>query len=174
MKSVDDIPPSIELPSSFDVLVEILDDYGTSALPVVYDRLIKCHHPRLKAGNKEKMAGLLVMAMRYFHYVASDDYAKSKGDGGRLRAESMVSVIYRLVRFNPASFIAICRRLLARHVTAWRQNKRSYPPYSCFAFLKLLTNLLSKSESPSPLAAAATLFITGTSIFIVGFGSHSS
>ena len=60
------------MPESYKETKELFDAYPPASLKTVFERLMVCHHPQLKEGNKQRLLKLFLYLLRYYNHVTEN------------------------------------------------------------------------------------------------------
>lgn len=71
-ETADTVPFVFEMPKNYKKFCALLEKYPRD-MDAVLERLVKCHHPSLKEGNKKRLNKLFLMCLRWF-----DDMTREK------------------------------------------------------------------------------------------------
>uniref|UniRef100_A0A158PL20 Nucleolar protein 14 n=1 Tax=Angiostrongylus costaricensis TaxID=334426 RepID=A0A158PL20_ANGCS len=155
-----EVPFIIEMPRSFEQLVDLLSSYPSEKFEVVllrvhcivhnpvysltfacFSRLIKCYHPSLAEGNKKLLAKLFLYLLRFF----DGSSCGSLTSGSLKMLGSLINVMYVLMKFD-VEFSTRCIRALIRQLVAalYPVNDGWHPV--CSPALALAAMTLAKSH----------------------------
>ncbi|KAJ1373930.1 hypothetical protein KIN20_036491 [Parelaphostrongylus tenuis] len=154
-----EVPFVIEMPRTYEKLVDLLSGYPSEKLEVVLLRLIKCYHPSLAEGNKKLLSKLFLHILRFFDACSSglltSDTINMLG--------SLIKAMYVLMKFDVEFTVRCVRALIRQHWKKRLSSLKAPTPFSVIALLRLVASLYPVSDSwhpvcsPSLTLAALTL-----------------
>uniref|UniRef100_A0A914X2X6 Nucleolar protein 14 n=1 Tax=Plectus sambesii TaxID=2011161 RepID=A0A914X2X6_9BILA len=156
-KAGNSLPFVFDMPKSYEAFKELLHNRPAAEVALITERLIKCHHPSLKEGNKQRLARLFMFALRYF-----DETAANKESVDVAKLDSLTKTLYALLRFNPDDGAKCVRALLKRFRTLAVKKRRRIPGFNVVAFLRLVPTLFPASDVWHPVVTPC--FIVATHI----------
>ncbi|CAI4229162.1 unnamed protein product [Auanema sp. JU1783] len=157
----DSIPFVFEMPKNYKEYVELLKAYSSPAeIKLVHERLIKCHHPGLKQGNKKLLSKLFLFVLRYF-----DDMAvKKRVESKRVTLIGMlIPILFKLMKYDLEYSVRCIRAMINQH---WRmrreKDKGGAPSFGVIALMRLVSALYPMSDKWHPACTPALLLASVT------------
>lgn len=147
-KSDTGIPFVFDMPVGFAELRDLLRGYGPEGQGLILERLVKCHHPSLKQGNKDRLRRLFVYLLRYF-----DSEPGPAGSLGLLT--STASGLFALAQTFPDYAGQAVLKLLNRHRQLWLSKEKYFPQLRTLLLIRLVPHLFSASDFRHPVATPA-------------------
>lgn len=151
------LPFVYEMPKSYSQLRSLLIDRDADEQATVLNRLIKCLHPSLKEGNKQRLQKLFLFLLRYFDDVcesASDDFPVVN------LLDKLTASLFKLASYGAEYAAKSVKALLNKHRNDFstKFRRKQFPNFNVFAFLRLITNLFPSSDSWHPVVTPSLLF----------------
>ncbi len=108
-----ELPYTFEVPSTYEELQIVLAGRSPEYQGVIVERMIKCTHPSLASGNKEKLAHLFNLLMQHLHDAGSADENENVC---YLHVHGFSLIFVSNLIFLPCSYINLGTCLLHRFV----------------------------------------------------------
>ncbi|KAF1771394.1 hypothetical protein GCK72_003220 [Caenorhabditis remanei] len=151
------VPFTFEMPKNYSKFCVLLEKYSKS-MDLVLERLVKCHHPSLKEGNKKRLNKLFLMCLRWF-----DDMAKEEEIGEKTIWEMNLAqkTMFGLMKFDIQYGVRCVRALIRQHWKA-RQEKQTKSPVSfgLISAIRLVSGLFPVADQWHPVVVPAFFLAT--------------
>ncbi|XP_033755939.1 nucleolar protein 14-like [Pecten maximus] len=155
-----ELPYTFNIPAAYDDLVTLLQDRKEADQLIIIDRIIKCHHPSLAEGNKEKLETFLGTLVQYYTDLALQDPPQLD------LIDQLTVPIYKLVQMSPvptANFVLDQikdRQEEFRQICQRKAGRGLYPALDTLLLLKLVPILFPTSDFRHSVTTPAIIFIT--------------
>ncbi|CAC5420942.1 NOP14 [Mytilus coruscus] len=154
-----ELPYTFKVPENYEDLLELLQTHSESDRLIIIDRIIKCHHPSLAEGNKQKLESLFSFLVQYY-----GDLTLQEPPCLSL-ADKLVPVLYGLSQQSsvPAA-IAVLDQIKDRQeeydtICDRKAGRGLYPGLDTLLLLKLVAVLFPTSDFRHPVTTPTMLFI---------------
>ncbi|XP_071170324.1 nucleolar protein 14-like isoform X2 [Mytilus edulis] len=154
-----ELPYTFKAPENYEDLLELLQTQTESDQLIIIDRIIKCHHPSLAEGNKQKLESLFSFLVQYY-----GDLTLQEPPCLSL-ADKLVPVLYGLTQQSsvPAA-IAVLDQIKDRQeeydtICDKKAGRGLYPGLDTLLLLKLVAVLFPTSDFRHPVTTPTMLFI---------------
>uniref|UniRef100_A0A1I7U5Y4 Nucleolar protein 14 n=1 Tax=Caenorhabditis tropicalis TaxID=1561998 RepID=A0A1I7U5Y4_9PELO len=151
-----DVPFVFEMPKNYKKFCALLEKYSKS-MELVLERLVKCHHPSLKEGNKKRLNKLFLMCLRWF-----DDMAKEELKDQTIKEMNLAqATMHDLMKFD-IQYGVRCVRALVRQHWKGRQDKEKKSPasFALISAIRLVSGLFPVGDSWHPVVVPAFFLAT--------------
>ncbi|EGT36509.1 hypothetical protein CAEBREN_15091 [Caenorhabditis brenneri] len=155
-KPAEDVPFTFEMPKNYKKFCALLETYSKS-MDLVLERLVKCHHPSLKEGNKKRLNKLFLMCLRWFDDMAKEELKEQTIKEMNLAQQTM----HGLMKFDIQYGVRCVRALIRQHWKA-RQDKESKSPasFGLISAVRLVSGLFPVGDSWHPVVVPAFFLAT--------------
>ncbi|KAG8227190.1 hypothetical protein J437_LFUL003396 [Ladona fulva] len=143
-----ELPYTFEVPDTSDGLADIMKGLSPDHQAVVLERMIKCTHPSLKSGNKERLESLFGLLVQHLHDCAwASDSQRSPAGQPKMSLpsycfsvlESIVPYMYDLAQMSPENAAYCISELI---------------------YFKLIPQLFPTSDFRHPVSTPAVTFMS--------------
>ncbi|XP_054437854.1 nucleolar protein 14 isoform X2 [Pteronotus mesoamericanus] len=140
-----ELPYTFEAPASSEDLKSLLSGRSAEEQLLVVERIQKCHHPSLAAGNKAKLERLFGFLLEYVGDLAADD------PPGLDVVDKLVVQLYNLCQMFPASASESVKSVLrdAMHEmegAVEEKGRAAFPGLDVLVYLKIAGMLFPTSD----------------------------
>lgn len=154
-----ELPYTFKLPDSYEDLEKIFENYGPTHQGVIIERMIKCNHPSLSEGNKEKLALLFIYLIQYLNdvstYLTTEDEVKKCFK----ILSNLTPQLYDLAQLNQEKIFNSMVDLIKEKQNDYRKNKKRYPDLDVLLFLKLVSVLFPTSDFRHQIVTPCFIYI---------------
>ncbi|KAE9549210.1 hypothetical protein FO519_007571 [Halicephalobus sp. NKZ332] len=137
------MPFVFEMPTSFEDFRDLYSSYFDDQWMTLTERLIKCNHPSLKPGNKDGLAKVFKLGLRFYDALAQ----KQAFD----QIKPMIAVLRKFLEINPSECAKYVRALLAfkrkSYIPTTEVNSRPTASFDFVAFFALVSELFPTSDA---------------------------
>ncbi|CAI2308120.1 unnamed protein product [Caenorhabditis sp. 36 PRJEB53466] len=150
------VPFVFEMPKNYKKFCALHEQYPKD-MESVLERLVKCHHPSLKEGNKKRLNKLFLMCLRWF-----DDMAKEKLTEQTVQEIDLAQrTMHSLLKFD-IQYGVRCVRALIRQYWKGRQDKEKTAPasFGLISAVRLVSGLFPVADSWHPVVVPAFFLAT--------------
>lgn len=158
LEKLDRIPYSINMPDSYEDLMELLEKESAKIQGVVLDRIIKTNHPKLMMVNRNRMHKLFAYLLQYVNDLFSSVTEANSGKKFKILKE-IAPFMYDLVQMNPDDASKCFLEVLKEKYDDFLKNRRNYPKLDTFVFFHLLGAFFSVSDFRHPVVTPAFVFL---------------
>ncbi|CAI5439874.1 unnamed protein product [Caenorhabditis angaria] len=151
-----EVPFVFEMPKNYKKFCELLEQYSDNMSDVL-ERLVKCHHPSLKEGNKKLLNKMFLLCLRWFDDMSREDLTEQVIQEMDLAQKTM----FDLLKFD-IQYGVRCIRALIRQNWKNRQEKDKSTPasFSIISLLRLVAGLFPVSDIWHPVVIPAFFLAT--------------
>uniref|UniRef100_A0A1I7XQ25 Nucleolar protein 14 n=1 Tax=Heterorhabditis bacteriophora TaxID=37862 RepID=A0A1I7XQ25_HETBA len=117
----------------FSKLIDLLGLYPTCKMGTIIERIVKCNHPSLQKGNKQKLMKLFLLLLRLF----DDTAQETPTENSILIIEILTKSLFDIMKFD-IEYSVRCMRAFIRQNWKLRSGKvrRSEPSFTIIALLR--------------------------------------
>ncbi|CAH0555497.1 unnamed protein product [Brassicogethes aeneus] len=145
-KARNELPFTFSLPDSYEDLQKTFENQSSNHQCVILERMIKCNHPSLSAGNKENLGVLFAYILQHLNDIGSEaTNAKSIKECFNI-FNAIVPQIYELAQLNPDNAHNSLREVLKEKHEEYKKSPKKYPGLELLLFFKLVSILFSTSD----------------------------
>uniref|UniRef100_A0A6M2DRW4 Putative nucleolar protein n=1 Tax=Xenopsylla cheopis TaxID=163159 RepID=A0A6M2DRW4_XENCH len=157
-KAAAELPYTFKTPSNYEELENLLIKHPPIHQGIIIERMIKCNHPSLSEGNKEKLDTLLAYLIQYINdlFLNIDESIKNNF----LTLNQLTPYIYDLCQMNPANAYTCFMEVLKEKQQDFRKCKSSYPGLDTLIFFKLVSVLFPTSDYRHQVVTPALTFMS--------------
>ncbi|KHN80261.1 Nucleolar protein 14 [Toxocara canis] len=146
------LPYVFDMPSSYEDLVRLLQPHSASEILTVIERLVKCHHPSLKEGNKKRLARLFLYLLRFYDSLSVDGAGKIDTLG------VLIKCLYSLMKFDIEYAARCVRALLRQQWKAHLHDRRAVFGFRAVSLVRLVAALFPVSDFSHPVCTPTLAF----------------
>ncbi|ULU09561.1 hypothetical protein L5515_000250 [Caenorhabditis briggsae] len=151
-----DLPFVFEMPKNYKKFCALLEKHAES-MDLVLERLVKCHHPSLKEGNKKRLNKMFLMVLRWF-----DDMAKEEVTMQSVKEMNLAqATMFSLMKFDIQYGVRCVRALIRQHWKG-RQEKEAKSPasFGLISAIRLVSGLFPVADQWHPVVVPAFFLAT--------------
>uniref|UniRef100_A0A8R1DIS9 Nucleolar protein 14 homolog n=1 Tax=Caenorhabditis japonica TaxID=281687 RepID=A0A8R1DIS9_CAEJA len=151
-----DVPFVFEMPKNYQKFCTLLEKYPKD-MEVVLERLVKCHHPSLKEGNKKRLNKLFLMCLRWF-----DDMAKEELTEQSVKEMDVAqATMHVLLKFDIQYGVRCVRALIRQHWKNRQDKEKSSPAsFALISAVRLVSGLFPVSDNWHPVVVPTFFLAT--------------
>ncbi|XP_049778606.1 nucleolar protein 14 homolog [Schistocerca cancellata] len=157
-KAREELPYTFKVPDSYDDLQNTLSHWGLDHQTVIIERMLKCNHPSLAEGNREKLQELLKFLLQHINDSAIPDEDQQSPQCFSV-LDRLIPHIYDLTHMSPVSAGQSVLEVIKEKQTDFRNSKRTYPGCDTLVFLKLVSHLFPTSDFRHPVVTPTIIFM---------------
>ncbi|XP_063239543.1 nucleolar protein 14 homolog isoform X2 [Bacillus rossius redtenbacheri] len=151
-----ELPYTFEVPDSYEGLQGLLAGRGPEHQAVIVERMVKCSHPSLAEGNKEKLGTLFAYLLQHL-----DDVATSQDGGPCCFAvlDRLAPHLYDVAQCDPRGALQCVLEVLKEKQHDFRRRPRAFPGVDTLVFLKVVSLLFPTSDFRHQAVTPALVFM---------------
>lgn len=152
-----ELPYTFVVPNAYEELQIALAGRSPEYQGVIVERMIKCTHPSLGSGNKEKLAHLFTLLMQHLH-----DAAVADEDENVCWAvlDRLAPSLFDLTQWCPDEIAQCVRHVIQEKQQEYRSSKKKFPGVETIIFFKLISLLFPTSDFRHPVVTPALVFMS--------------
>ncbi|KAK3912794.1 Nucleolar protein 14 [Frankliniella fusca] len=151
-----ELPYTYEVPSTYEELQIVLAGRSPEYQGVIVERMIKCTHPSLANGNKEKLAHLFTLLMQHLHDAGSAD-ANENVCWAVL--DRLVPSLFDIVQWCPDDTAQCIKHVIQEKHQEYSKSRKKFPGVETLLFFKLISLLFPTSDFRHPVVTPALVFM---------------
>ncbi|XP_034254231.1 nucleolar protein 14 homolog [Thrips palmi] len=151
-----ELPYTFEVPSAYEELRIALAGRSPDFQGVIVERMIKCTHPSLGSGNKEKLAHLFTLLMQHLH-----DAGAADEDENVCWAvlDRLAPSLFDITQWCPNEIAQCLRHVIQEKQQEYRSSKKKFPGVETMLYFKLISLLFPTSDFRHPVVTPALVFM---------------
>ncbi|KAI9142636.1 nucleolar protein 14 [Paraphysoderma sedebokerense] len=158
-----DLPYTFEAPSSHEDLMDLVaNSYSFESIKTIVARCRVLYHPKLGAGNKQKLQTLLTLVLEHISHVENDapwdtvTYVKTLYP----QILELSQQFPEALGLHALKHIQRCEKELSQLLTSAREpNSSIYPSFGDLLLFKIYGNIFSTSDFHHPVITPAQTFL---------------
>lgn len=158
LEALEKIPFTIEMPSSYEKLVELLENQSVKIRGVIVDRIIKTNHLRLHFSNRSKMLKLFAYLLQYVNDMFSSIDERNISKHFKTLQE-LSPLMFDLIQMNPEEGSKCFLEVMKEKYDDYRKNPKRFPRLDTLIFFKLMSSLFPTSDFRHPIATPSFIFL---------------
>lgn len=141
---------------------ELLDKHSVKLRPIIVDRIIKCNHPSLNEGNKEKLGNLLAYLFQYVNDLFSEDSVSNKEEliDAFKCFNTLVSHLHTISQMDPINAKNCVIEVIKEKYDDFKKNPATIPNLDTLIFFQLAFFLFPTSDQKHPVVTPCILFMS--------------
>nr|CAD7595851.1 unnamed protein product [Timema genevievae] len=136
----EELPYTFQVPANYEGLQDILTNRNSDYQAVVVERMVKCNHPSLKEGNKDRLASLFAYLLQHLN----DD--EEKGESCFTVLDRLAPHFYDLAHFEKENAVRCVLEVLKEKQQDFRKHPKTFPDLDTLIFFKLVSLLFPTSD----------------------------
>lgn len=157
-KAREELPYTFKVPDSYDELQDIMSNWGLDHQAVIIERMLKCNHPSLAEGNREKLQELLKFLLQHINDSAIPDEDQQLPQCFSV-LDRLIPHIYDLTHMSPVTAGQSVLEVIKEKQADFRNCKRKCPGCDTLVFLKLVSHLFPTSDFRHPVVTPTIIFM---------------
>lgn len=158
-KAAKELPYTFELPHKFETLEKLLKNRNAEYQEVILDRMIKCNHPKVESGNKEKFITLFAYLLQHINDTAASATVNNVENCFSI-FDRLCPLLYDLSHLNAAETTQCFREVIKEKQSEFREQEKEYPALDTLVFFKIASNLYSVSDFRHFVVTPCVIFIS--------------
>lgn len=151
-----ELPYTFEVPSTYEELQIVLAGRSPEYQGVIVERMIKCTHPSLASGNKEKLAHLFTLLMQHLHDAGT---AEEHENVCWAVLDRLVPSLFDIVQWCPDDTTQCIRHVIQEKHQEYSKSRKKFPGVETLLFFKLISLLFPTSDFRHPVVTPALVFM---------------
>nr|CAD7454804.1 unnamed protein product [Timema tahoe] len=147
------------VPANYEGLQEILTNRNSDYQAVVVERMVKCNHPSLKEGNKDRLASLFAYLLQHLNDVAASQQDEEKGESCFTVLDRLAPHFYDLAHFEKENAVRCVLEVLKEKQQDFRKHPKTFPDLDTLIFFKLVSLLFPTSDFRHQVVTPALVFM---------------
>nr|CAD7201302.1 unnamed protein product [Timema douglasi] len=147
------------VPANYEGLQELLADRNSDYQAVVVERMVKCNHPSLKEGNKDRLASLFGYLLQHLNDVAASQQNGEKGESCFTVLDRLAPHFYDLAHFEKENAVRCVLEVLKEKQHDFRKHPKTFPDLDTLIFFKLVSLLFPTSDFRHQVVTPALVFM---------------
>ena len=152
------IPFTFPAPSSYEELMNHLQDRSAKEKGVVIERMIKCNHPQFGENNKANLEKLFCFILQHIHECCENDEDSAEIDIESI--EVLSPFLYDLAKFSPAPAAKSVLGVIQEKYDEYCKKPKVFPALESLIFLKITLLLFPASDYRHPVVTPSIQWIT--------------
>lgn len=157
-EALEKVPYTIEMPSSYEHMAELLDHQPVKIQGIIIDRIIKTNHLRLLQLNRLKMIKLFAYLLQYLNDKFASTSEESVSKHFKL-LQVLTPLLYDLIQMNPEDASKCFLEVVKEKYEDYKKSQKKYPKLDTLIFFKLLGSLFPTSDFRHPIVTPANVFL---------------
>ncbi|KAL7853215.1 hypothetical protein AOLI_G00200590 [Acnodon oligacanthus] len=154
-----ELPYTFAAPESFGDLKALLDGHSAEKQRLIVERIQKCNHPSLAAGNKAKLEKLFGFLLEYVGELAT------RTPPELATVNILIPQVYALCQLFPAAARKVMQSLLSDGAHSMEQSievkgRAVFPGLNMMIYLKIVALLFPTSDFRHPVTTPAFVYIS--------------
>ena len=164
-KASAELPYSFSVPSTYEEFNAHVTGRSVDEIKLVLERILKCNHPSLGEGNKEKLAAFFPLLLQFLQDCATAFDEESSGEYNLekigLRAiEITIPFLFQLTTMFPLQAATAVQEVVREKFKDFdSQSRKSIPGLDTLIFLKLAILLFPASDFRHPVVTPVLTFM---------------
>ncbi|KAF6209736.1 hypothetical protein GE061_015485 [Apolygus lucorum] len=146
-----ELPYTFLVPNEYEEFEELMKGRSLVQQAVIIERMIKCSHPSLKEGNKEKLETLFTFILQRLN---DAEYSETWA-----ALDAFAPYLFDLTQTSPSHAADSLCDVLAEKFSDYMKKKSHYPYPDTLVFLKLVPLLFPPSDKRHQVTTPAFAFI---------------
>ena len=165
-KASAELPYSFTVPSTYEEFNSHITGRSVDEIKLVLERILKCNHPSLVEGNKEKLAAFFPLLLQFIQDCAAAFDEESSGDYNLEKIGLKVIEVTTPFLFQLTSMFQLQAAKAVQEVVAEKfrdfdsQTRKSIPGLETLIFLKLAIILFPASDFRHPVVTPVLTFMS--------------
>nr|CAD7570738.1 unnamed protein product [Timema californicum] len=155
----EELPYTFQVPANYEGLQELLTDRNSDYQAVVVERMVKCNHPSLKEGNKDRLASLFGYLLQHLNDVAASQQDGEKGESCFTVLDRLAPHFYDLAHFEKENAVRCVLEVLKEKQHDFRKHPKTFPDLDTLIFFKLVSLLFPTSDFRHQVVTPALVFM---------------
>nr|CAD7403178.1 unnamed protein product [Timema poppensis] len=156
----EELPYTFQVPANYEGLQELLTDRNSDYQAVVVERMVKCNHPSLKEGNKDRLASLFGYLLQHLNDVAASQQDGEKGESCFTVLDRLAPHFYDLAHFEKENAVRCVLEVLKEKQHDFRKHPKTFPDLDTEEKMLLLAAVLEDENKLGGGGEAQRLFNT--------------
>ena len=157
-EALDKIPYTIDMPDSYESLMELLDNQPVKVQAVIIDRIIKTNHLKLLHINRNKMLKLFAYLLQYINDLFSSVTTETVSRQFKLLKE-LTPYMFDLIQMSPEDASKCFLEVIKEKYEDFKKNQKRYPRLDTLVFFKLIGSLFPTSDFRHPIVTPSYVFL---------------
>ncbi|XP_036444644.1 nucleolar protein 14 [Colossoma macropomum] len=154
-----ELPYTFAAPESFGELKALLDGHSAEKQCIIVERIQKCNHPSLAAGNKAKLEKLFGFLLEYVGELAM------RTPPELTTVNTLIPQVYALCQLFPAAASKVMQSLLSDSAHSMEESievkgRAAFPGLDMLIYLKIVALLFPTSDFRHPVTTPAFVYIS--------------
>ncbi|XP_069679275.1 nucleolar protein 14 [Periplaneta americana] len=154
-----ELPYTFKAPDTYEELQSLLESQSPDHQAVILERMIKCNHPSLGEGFKDKLANLFGFLMQHLQDTAVSTKTDDECNCFRV-LDRIAPHLYDLAHVVPDSAGHCMAEILKEKQQDFRARSSSFPGFDTLVFLKVISQLFPTSDFRHPVVTPALVFMS--------------
>lgn len=153
-----ELPYTFSAPETYEEFVSLISSHSIDNIVMIVERIRKCTHPSLAAGNKKKLLALFTIILRYCCNTESHACLSSH----MLLVDRLVSHLHELAQVNPTEACQVMQNMIAEQQKQLEGPARSQskcPTIGTLILLRIVPVLYPASDFQHPIITPALLYM---------------
>nr|CAD7428930.1 unnamed protein product [Timema monikensis] len=130
----EELPYTFQVPENYEGLQELLTGRNSDYQAVVVERMVKCNHPSLKEGNKDRLSSLFGYLLQHLNDVAASQQDGEKGASCFAVLDRLAPHFYDLAHFEKENAVRCVLEVLKEKQQDFRKHPKTFPDLDTEAF----------------------------------------
>lgn len=152
------IPYTIEMPGSYEGLMELLENQPAKIQGIIIDRIIKTNHLRLLQVNRNKMLKLFAYLLQYINDLFASSNEETVSRQFKILHE-ISPLMFDLVQMNPEEGSKCFLEVIKEKYEDYKKNLKRFPQLDTLVFFKLIGSLFPTSDFRHPIVTPSSVFL---------------
>lgn len=157
-EALEKIPYTIEIPGSYESLMEMLENQPVKVQSIIIDRIIKTNHLSLLNVNRSKMLKLFAYLLQYINDLFLNVSSENIGRQFKLLNELSPSM-YKLIQMNPEEASKCFLEVVKEKYEDFKKNAKRFPNLDTLVFFKLIGVFFPTSDFRHPITTPSNVFL---------------
>ncbi|KAJ4450939.1 hypothetical protein ANN_02374 [Periplaneta americana] len=154
-----ELPYTFKAPDTYEELQSLLESQSPDHQAVILERMIKCNHPSLGEGFKDKLANLFGFLMQHLQDTAVSTKTDDECNCFQV-LDRIAPHLYDLAHVVPDSAGHCMAEILKEKQQDFRARSSSFPGFDTLVFLKVISQLFPTSDFRHPVVTPALVFMS--------------
>ncbi|XP_021939078.1 nucleolar protein 14 homolog [Zootermopsis nevadensis] len=153
-----ELPYTFKVPDTYEELQAVLCVQSPHHQAVILERMMKCNHPSLGEGMKDRLTNLFGFLLQHLQDTAVST-ENEEGCNCFAVLDSILPHLYDLSQITPQNTGHCVADILKEKQQDFRAHCNSFPGLDTLVFLKLISHLFPTSDFRHPVVTPAFVFI---------------
>ncbi|XP_077299641.1 nucleolar protein 14 homolog l(3)07882 [Arctopsyche grandis] len=160
-KAAKELPFTYVMPNSYEELIVILENQPPDYQHVIIERLIKCNHPSLGEGNKEKLGNLFAYLLQHLNDLFSAENITNQEEliNAFKCFDSLICHYYNIAQMDPLNAKNCIIEVVKEKYEDFKKYPKRFPGLDTLIFFKLVSVLFSTSDMKHPVVTPCVYFM---------------